>query len=69
MKQRIMGDAEYQLSDAIRITSVLEFGDLLKVRFGSEALAERYRAELVRLRRNTMTLEQLHLRFYVFTVW
>lgn len=64
MKQRITGDAEYVLSDAVRISSVCEFVDLLKERFGSEAHAERYRAELLRLRRGTMTLEQLHLRIH-----
>jgi hypothetical protein len=64
MKQRITGDAENVLSDAVRISSVREFVDLLKERFGSEAHAERYRAELLRLRRGAMALEQLHLRIH-----
>jgi hypothetical protein len=64
MKQRITGDAEYVLGDAIHVTSVREFVNLLRIKFGSEAHAERYRAELSRLRRGTMTLEQLHLRVH-----
>jgi predicted aspartyl protease len=64
MKQQITGDAEYVLGDAIRLTSIQEFVDMLKVRFGSEAHAERYRAELARLRRGSMSLEQLHLRVH-----
>ncbi|HSN24302.1 MAG TPA: hypothetical protein VLS45_09100, partial [Methylomicrobium sp.] len=64
MKQRITGDAEYVLGDTIYITSVHEFIEALKVRFGCEAHAERYRAELARLRRGTLTLEQLHLRVH-----
>jgi hypothetical protein len=64
MKQRITGDAEYVLGDAIHMTSIQEFVNLLRARFGTEAHAERYRAELARLRRGTMTLEQLHLRVY-----
>jgi hypothetical protein len=62
MKQRITGDAEYVLGEAIHITSTFEFINMLKEQFGSEAHAERYRAELTRLRRGTLTLEQLHLR-------
>lgn len=37
MKQRITGDAEYVLGDAIHITSISEFISLLKVRFGCKA--------------------------------
>jgi hypothetical protein len=64
MKQRITGDAEYVLGDTIHLTSAREFIEALKVRFGCEAHAERYRAELARLRRGTLTLEQLHLRVH-----
>ena len=64
MKQRITGDAEYVLGDAIHISSISEFLNFLKVRFGCEAHSERYRAELARLRRGTLTLEQLHLRVH-----
>jgi len=39
MKQRITGVAEYVLGDAIHVTSISEFVNLLKVRFGSEAHA------------------------------
>ena len=62
LKQRIVGDAEYVFGDSIHINTYHEFVNMLKVRFGSEAYAERYRSELVRLRRGSMTLEQLHLR-------
>jgi predicted aspartyl protease len=64
MKQQITGDAEYVLGDAIHIGSVRDFVEMLKTRFGSEAHAERYRAELTRLRRGTLSLEQLHLRVH-----
>jgi hypothetical protein len=64
IKQQLTGNAEHVLGDAIHLTSLQEFVDMLKVRFGSEAHAERYRAELARLRRGTMLLEQLHLRVH-----
>ena len=64
MKQRITGDAEYVLGDTIYSTSITKFVEMLKLRFGSDAHAERYRAELARLRRGNITLEQLHLRVH-----
>jgi hypothetical protein len=62
MKQRIVGDAEYVLGDNIHAASIQEFVDTLKVRFGCDAYAERYRSELSGLRRGTLSLEQLHLK-------
>jgi hypothetical protein len=46
LKQRIIGDAEYVLSDTIHLTFFSDFMNLLKIRFGSDVHAERYRAEL-----------------------
>lgn len=46
LKQRIIGDAEYVLSDTIHLTFFRDFMNLLKIRFGSDVHAERYRAEL-----------------------
>jgi hypothetical protein len=51
MKQRLTDDAEYVLDDAVRISSIRWFVDLPQGRFGSEAHAERYQAELSCLRR------------------
>jgi hypothetical protein len=64
MLQRITGDAQYFLSDTIHITSAREFIEALEVRFGCEAHADRNHAELARLRRRTLTLEQLYLRVH-----
>lgn len=48
------------LREAIHITSTVEFITMLIEEFGTEAHAERYRAELTQMRRGTSTLEQLH---------
>jgi hypothetical protein len=50
------------LIDTVGITSVVEFVSIMKERFGVAAHAERYRAELSRLRRGTMSVQQLHLK-------
>jgi hypothetical protein len=62
VKQQITGDAENGLGDGIYLTSIQEFVDMLKVRCDSEAHAERYRAELTRSPRGTISLEQPQLR-------
>ncbi|HSN23390.1 MAG TPA: retropepsin-like aspartic protease, partial [Methylomicrobium sp.] len=62
LKNCIHGDAQYLLVDLVSVTSTEQFIDVLKTRFGTSAHAERYRAELGRLRRGTLTLEQLHLK-------
>jgi hypothetical protein len=62
LKNCIHGDAQYLLVDLVDVDSTEQFFDILKTRFGTAAHAERYRPELVRLRRGSLTLEQLHLK-------
>jgi hypothetical protein len=62
LKTCIQGDAQYVLLDLIHERDVHRFTRQLRGRFQSSAHAERYRSELSRLRRGSMTLEQLHLK-------
>lgn len=62
LKQCVHGDAQYVLIDTVSLSSVPEFVAVLRERFGTAAHAERYRTELSRLRRGTMSVEQLHLK-------
>ena len=62
LKQCVQGDAQYVLIDTAGTTSVREFVKIMRDRFGAATHAERYRTELSRLRRGTMSIEQLHLK-------
>jgi hypothetical protein len=62
LRHCIRGDAQYMLTDTGGISSITAFVDILRHRFRAASHAERYRAELSRLRMGTMTLEKLHLK-------
>ena len=62
MKQCIRGDAQYMLMDMTSINQSDEFVNILRQRFGASPHAERFRAELLQLRRGKLTLEQLHMK-------
>jgi hypothetical protein len=62
LQQCIRGDAQYMLTDIRNVTSISAFVDILRQRFRAKSHAERYRAELSRLKLGTMTLEKLHLK-------
>ena len=61
LEHSIMDNAQYVLMDAPTATSVDEFVENLQSRFGSATNAEQYRSELSRLRRGTMSIQDLHL--------
>ena len=62
LRQCIRGDAQYMLIDTRSISSITAFIDILRQRFRVKSHAERYRAELSRLKMGTMTLEKLHMK-------
>jgi hypothetical protein len=49
------------LGDAMHVTSIRKFVNLLEGKFGSEARAESYTAAVSRLCRENMAFKQLHL--------
>jgi hypothetical protein len=62
LKNSIQGDAQYVVFDLLDLNDARDFVEALKARFGTSAHAERYRTELSRLRRGTLTIEQLYLK-------
>jgi hypothetical protein len=62
LKNSIQGDAQYLLLDMVHLNDARDFEEALKARFGTSAHAERYRTELSRLRRGSLTIEQLYLK-------
>jgi hypothetical protein len=62
LKTCIQGDAQYVLTDLVHEKDVYRFKSQLRDRFQSAAHVERFRSELSRLRRGSMSLEQLHLK-------
>jgi hypothetical protein len=50
------------LTDIRNVTNITAFVDIVRQRFRVKSHAERYRAELSRLKIGPMTLEQLHLK-------
>ena len=52
------------LLDIVHPNNAHDFIDAIKARFGTAAHAERYRTELSRLRRGTLTIEQLFLKVH-----
>jgi hypothetical protein len=62
LKNSIQGDAQYVASDILDLNDARDFVEALKARFGTSAHSERYRTELSRLRRGTLTIEQLYLK-------
>jgi hypothetical protein len=62
LKNSIQGDAQYVVFDLLDLNDARDFVEALKARFGTSAEAERYRTELSRLRRGTLTIEQLYLK-------
>ena len=64
LEHSIMDSAQYVLMGAPTATSVDEFEGILQSRFGFASNAEHYRAELSRLRRGTMSIQDLHLEVH-----
>jgi len=62
LKTCIQGDAQYVLTDLVHEKNVYRYKSQLRDRFQSAAHVERFRSELSRLRRGSMSLEQLHLK-------
>ncbi|HSN23670.1 MAG TPA: hypothetical protein VLS45_05815, partial [Methylomicrobium sp.] len=61
LEHSIVDNAQYVLLDMPSARTVDQFTEILRSRFGVAASTEQYRAELGRLRRGTMTLQELHL--------
>jgi hypothetical protein len=61
LEHSIVDNAQYVMLDMPSVGSVDEFVTILRSRFGIAASAEQYRVELGRLRRGTMSLQELHL--------
>jgi len=64
LKTCIKGDAQYVLTDLVSEKDVHRYKSQLRNRFQSAAHVERFRSELSRLRRGSMSLEQLHLKVW-----
>jgi hypothetical protein len=61
LEHSMSDDAQCVLMDAPPATSVNEFIDILRSRFGFATNAEHYRAELSHLRRGSLSFKELHL--------
>lgn len=61
LEHSVVDSAQYVLMDVPNVASVAEFVEVMRQRFGSVASAEQYRVELGRLRRGSMSLQELHL--------
>lgn len=61
LEHAMSDNAQYVLMDAPTATSVEKFIENLQSRFGFATNAEHYRAELSRLRRGALSIQELHL--------